>query len=67
MNLLGFARVFCDVHLVFAVVSIAIVMKLVYPQAFSWLWILCGLIVWILAASIIVACYFDELSRDVER
>jgi hypothetical protein len=66
MNLLRIARFFVDVRLLLACVSIAIVMKLLHPQAFSWLWIGGGLIVWFCAASIIVTRYFDELSRSFE-
>jgi uncharacterized membrane protein len=62
-RLLRVARALCDIGTLLRGMAITVVIKLIFPHSFSWLWIGVGLIAWLLAAVIICACLFDELSR----
>lgn len=66
MNYLVIAGFVANIRNVIAALSIAIVVKLCFPAAFSWWWLGCGLIVWLVFTIIIVVRYFDELSRNIE-
>jgi Na+/melibiose symporter-like transporter len=62
-----FARFVCDVAALFAGLTTTIAIKLIFPNAFSWRWIGVGLIVWFVAAIIMTAWLFEELTRHIEQ